>query len=134
MALTQNRNLVEKIGTFQAFAKGSQLLYKNCLLMIDTDGLVKKATPKAGTHFAGISYAGAEAEDKLVQSEIQGIWYLTGTGFTQADVGKKAYALDDENVTVTEGADKKQIVGVIVEFVSATSVGVKLMPFSGTGA
>lgn len=134
MALTADRNLVEKVGTLQALEKGAVKIYKNALLMIDTDGLAKPCTPKAATNFAGIAYTGAEAADKKIKTEQKGTWYLKGTGFTQADVGKKVYAVDDETVTVTQGTNSKQVVGVIVEYVSATEVGVMIMPYSGVGA
>lgn len=49
---------------------------------------------------------------------------LTGAGFTQADIGKKVYASD--NNTVTKTSTNHVEIGIIAEFVSATQVWVRL--------
>ena len=50
--------------------------------------------------------------------------HLPGTGFTQADVGKKAYAVDNYTVSIT--STNNTYIGTIVRVVSATEVVVAL--------
>lgn len=139
MALSANRNLVEQEGKIHSFPVAAEKVYKNALVKINAAGFVAPAAPEAGSQFAGVAYeakdnsAGA-AGDLKCRVEMGGVWLLSGTGFAQADVGSKVYAVDDDTVTLTEGTTSKQIVGNIVEFVSSTQVYVRLTPFAGIGA
>lgn len=139
MALAANRNLVEKEGKLLSFSMAAAKVFKNALTKINAAGFLAPAAPEAGSQFAGIAYeykdnSGGSAGDLSCKVEAGGVWLLSGTGFAQADVGSKVYAVDDDTVTLTEGTTSKQIVGNIVEFVSSTSVYVRLTPFVGIGA
>jgi hypothetical protein len=140
MALSADFNYVEQEGKLLAMpVVASDIIYKGSLCKINAAGFLAPCAPEAGSTFAGIAIeqcdnsAGA-AGDKTVRVQNVGAVELVGAGLTQADVGSKVYATDDGVITITEGTTSKQIVGVIVKFISATSVLVKLTPFSGTGA
>lgn len=138
MALAADRNLTEKDGRLQAMKQGVNTVFKNALVMLAVDGYLKPAVSGAGNQFAGIAYEGSinagAAGDKSPRVEMTGTWILPGTGFTQAMVGEKVFAVDDATVTTTEGTGSKLVVGFIVGFISATEVEVKITPFAGTGA
>lgn len=71
--------------------------------------------------------AGAANGDTSVEAYTQGEFLLTGTGFTAADVGTAVYASD--NFTITKTATANMLLGTVSEFVSATQVWVKLLPY-----
>ena len=139
MALSANRNLVEQDGKIHAFKVAAAKIYKNALVKINAAGFLAPCSIEAGSTFAGIAYeamdnsAGA-AGDKVCRVEMGGVWLLTSSGLAQTNVGDKVFDADDDTFTLTEGTDKKQIVGNIVEYVSATQAWVCITPFLCTGA
>ena len=117
----------------------SDIVYKGALVKINAAGFLAPCAPEAGSQFAGVAVAkvdnSAGAAGDLAPLVIQdGCHELTGTGFAQADVGSQVYAIDDNDITLTEGTTSKQKVGIIVKFISSTKVLVKIMPYSGIGA
>lgn len=139
MALTADTNLVKQDGELLSLPMAAEKIYQGALVKINAAGYAAKSAAEAGSTFAGIAYeqkdnsAGA-AGDKVIRVENTGAFILPIASATQADVGSKVYAAADDVVTLTEGADKKPIVGVIVKVVSATKVLVRLSAFTGTGA
>lgn len=89
-----------------------------------TNGIAAGANKLAGvmTHEAD-NTAGADGEIRG-EYHTEGVFTLAGTGFTQADVGKDAYASDNNTVTLTTASMTK--IGTIREVLSATSVRVAL--------
>lgn len=139
MSLTANRNLVDQEGKELSHPVAVAHVYKGALVKHNAAGYLAPCAAEAGSNFAGVAIeevdnsAGA-AGDLVCKTAKQGCFELPGTGFAQSDVGSKVYALDDASVTLTEGTDKKQIVGVIEKFISATKVLVKIQVLQGTGA
>lgn len=140
MALSANRNLVDQEGKLLAMpVVASDIIYKGALVKVNAAGYLAPCAGEAGSQFAGVAIeecdnsAGA-AGDLSVRVAQEGCFELPGTGFAQADVGSQVYAADDETVTLTEGTTSKQKVGIIVKYISATKVLVKIMPYSGVGA
>lgn len=79
--------------------------------------------------FAGIvrqqcDNSGGSAGDLTVEFYTSGVAYLTGSSFTQATNGDLVYAID--NYTIQASGTSASKVGRVVDFVSATVVGVEL--------
>lgn len=127
MALTSNKNRVEKEGKLIAMpVKAAVHIYKNALVKIGADGYIAPCASESGAVYAGMAYEekdnsnGANG-DLSVRVERLNAIYCEGTGFVAADLGKAAYASDDDTVTITDSGDL-QLVGEIIEVVSATQV------------
>lgn len=140
-ALAENKLLKEKEGKLIAMpVVASDIIYQGAMVKVNAAGYLAPCAGEAGSQFAGIAYekvdnSAGSAGDKTCRVICdQSHFYLSGSGFTQADVGSVVYADDDQVVTLTEGTTSKQVVGNIVEFVSATEVVVKIKPYSGIGA
>lgn len=82
--------------------------------------------------FVGVAYesslSGSVAGATRCRVQTTGIYTFAGSGFAQTDVGAAVYASDDQ--TVTKTSTNAQQVGVIVEFISATLVRVKIDGFA----
>ena len=106
-------------------------VFKNTMLIVDADGYAGKAAAAASTMFAGIALetidnSGGSAGDLNVKVAINGRWLLTFSDtLTIADVGSVAYATDDQTATITSAANK-QLVGHVVEFVTASTAWVDI--------
>ena len=139
MTLAADTLLVEQTGELISFPMAAQKIFQGALVVISAAGYASNAVVEAGSNFAGIAYeqkdnsAGA-AGDLELRVETEGVFELPIAAATIADVGSKVYASANDVVTLTEGADKKPIVGKIVKIISATKVAVKLTSFQGTGA
>jgi len=130
-ALAANKDLDQKDGKLVAFpVVASDILYKGALVKINAAGFLAPCAAEAGAQFAGVAYeqidnsAGA-AGAKTCRVETEGVFEMLGAGLAQADVGSSVYASDDQTVSTTQAANE-QLVGKIVEFVSATKVMVKI--------
>ena len=126
-ALTSNINRTEKEGKLIAMpVKAATHIYKNALLKINAAGYVEGCAAEAGAVYAGMAYeeidnsAGAAGDLKVRVERLNAI-YCAGAGFVAADLGKKVYALDDNTVQLADPTNG-QIVGTIIEVVSATEV------------
>lgn len=139
MTLAADTLLVQQEGNLVLFPMAAQKIYQGALVVISAAGYASNAVVEAGSQFAGIAYeqkdnsAGA-AGAKSIRVETEGVFELPIAAATIADVGSKVYASANDIVTLTEGVDKKPIVGNIVKIISATKVAVKLTSFVGTGA
>ncbi len=136
-ALAVAKEVQEQEGKLMSLPCAVDIFYKGALIKINAAGFAEPCASEAGSEFVGICYAdvdnsGGAAGDLEVRVITTGVFALTIAGATQADVGSKVYATDDQLVTVTSAASK-QIVGNIIKYVSATSVLVRLAPFSGVG-
>ena len=139
-ALAADKNVIQQEGKMLSLpVVASDIVFKGANVKINAAGYLAPCAPEAGSQYAGVAVeqcdnsAGvAGAKSVLVFQE--GCFEMTGSGFAQADVGSQVYATDDNDVTLTEGTTSKQKVGIIVKYISATKVLVKIMPYSGVGA
>lgn len=129
--LTANKDRKEKEGKLiSSPVAASQLIYQGALVMHNATGYVANCTPLAGSSFAGVAYekvtnSDGAAGDKQIRCEKHGSFLMEGAGFTQADVGSEVRASDNDTVQIAALADS-QVVGRIVEYISATQVRVKI--------
>lgn len=113
-------------GGIQEFQMDADILYKGTMVKIAADGYLMDAASEAGSFFAGIAAetkdnSGGSAGDLKMQVYRKGRFLLTFSDtLTIADVGSTVYATDNQTATVTSGASK-QIVGQLVEFVTAST-------------
>lgn len=94
--------------------------------IVDTGSNKFAGVIKGGSAGDGIGQDNTNGANGAVDAELyhNGKFLLTGSGFTQADVGKKAYASD--NYTVSVAASSKTYIGTVKEFVSATEIWVEI--------
>ena len=138
MALSEDKQRTEKEGRLQSFkVAASTVIYKGALVKVGADGFLAPQAAEAGAVHAGVAYeacdnsAGADGE-KSVRVETGRAFNMNGSGFAQADVGKAAYASDDDTVSVTQGANELKV-GKIIEVLSATEVLVLQSQFADKG-
>ncbi|MHA1170063.1 MAG: hypothetical protein ACTSRU_19715 [Candidatus Hodarchaeales archaeon] len=130
-ALTGDIERKEKEGKLLAYpVVAADTIYQGALVKINASGYLAPCAAEASVPFAGVAYERVSNEsgangDKLCRVESKGAHVLVGSGFSQADLGKEVYASDDNTISTVQGANE-QAVGVIVEFISATSVRVKI--------
>lgn len=104
-------------------------LYEGTLGFTNTSGLLVGTTGSGANRFAGLlakeadNSAGA-AGDVKAELITEGIAELPGTGFSQASVGKDAYATDNFTVSAGYAANGVKI-GKIEAYVSSTKVRVR---------
>ncbi len=101
-----------------------------------TTGLLTNIIDAGANKFAGIIKGGEDGDgvgqdnssgsnsDVTAEVYTNGKFLLTGSGFTQADVGKKAYATD--NYVIGVSAASKTYIGTVKEYVSATQIWVEI--------
>ncbi len=104
-------------------------LPQGTLAFISSTGYLTTGIATGANKLAGVmtqeadNSAGADG-DIDGEYHTEGVFTLSGSGFTQADVGKDAYASDNNTVTLTSASMTK--IGTIREVLSATSVRVAL--------
>jgi len=129
-ALSADFNREEKEGKLLAMpVEAAAVVYKNALLMINPDGYVQPAAALLNATYAGMAYEAADNSagangDVVVRIERLNAIVIEGSGFVAGDLGKSAYASDDNTVSTTQ-ATNEVLVGIVVEVISATKVLVK---------
>lgn len=133
MAVTANQITRRQDGCREAYpVEEAVRLYEGTLAFLNAAGYAVPTTGTGSNRFAGVVIAekdntsGADG-DLDVEVWRDGIFYLTGSGFTQASVGQDAYATDNYAVTALPSASGVKI-GRIEEYVSSTVVGVSIDP------
>ena len=117
-------------GRFKAPIAASTTLYENALAFFNTSGYLVNTVSLwvnelAGVVVKGVDNSAGAAGDLSAEVDSEGAFVFAGTGFSQASVGKPAYATD--NFTVTADATAAGCyVGIIEEYISSTSVLVRL--------
>lgn len=106
--------------------KADAVIYQGALVMIDSTGFLKPCAVEAGAVFAGISRSSVDATgesngDSRCDVEARDAFEVSCAGMTDADLGKKVYASDDNTVTLTQATDEPEV-GRIIEVISATKV------------
>lgn len=132
-ALTESKEIVEKKSELIAHpVVAAGVIYRGAMVKHNAAGYLAPAAAESGAVFAGIAYeekdnsAGSAGDVKCLVMK-KGSFLLEGAGFSQADVGSKVYASDDQTISTTQGANEQEI-GRIEEFVSATQVWVDIKP------
>ncbi len=133
-ALTENIDVEMKVNELRAYKMGVDVIYRGALVKINAAGFLVPCVAEAGAVFAGVAYeqvdnSAGSAGDKSCRVLRVGSFLLEGAGFIAADVGKKAYASDDQTISDTQAANEQEV-GVVDEFLSATSVRVSLTALS----
>jgi len=132
MAATTNQTIQKSCGDRQAYpVKASTNIPEGTLVFIDSAGFAVAGTASGANKFAGVAIKQADnssGTDGAITVEVDrdsdAIYYLNGASFSQASVGVTCYASD--NFTVTATSTSNVNIGTIVEFVSATRVGVAI--------
>ena len=130
-ALTDNIELKEQEGKIVSMpVVASDIIYKGAICKINAAGYLAPMSAEAGAFMAGICQektdnSSGSAGDLEARVATEGVFLLTGSGFSQADVGSLVYASDDQTVSTTQGTNEVQV-GRIVKYESATQVWVKI--------
>lgn len=127
MAVTANQLVVKaEEGRIGLPVAASTTLYQGTLAFVNTSGYVNGT---AANEFAGVvieytDNSGGSNGDLNVELWTRGVFTLTGSGFSQASVGKNIFATD--NYTITESADAGILIGRCVGYISATQIKVEI--------
>lgn len=138
MAVTANQIMKRQDGNREHYPAAAANLYEGTLAFINASGYLDSVTATGLNRFAGVMVAqcdnsGGSAGDLKGEVWREGAFELTGTGFTQASVGRKAYATD--NYTVTDAPSASGVpIGVITKYVSSTKVVVDIDPDDDAGS
>jgi hypothetical protein len=131
MSVSANQLIKRQAGCRLAYlVEEATRLYQGTLVFLNAAGYADDDTASGVNRFGGIAIgevdnsSGADG-DLSVECWGEGVFELTGTGFTQASVGRAAYASDNYTVTAAPSAAGVRI-GTIVEYVSSTKVRVEI--------
>lgn len=108
--------------------------YEGCLAFINASGYADNTTNSGANPFAGINVkevdnSGGSAGDLNDEVFAEGRFLLTGTGFTQASVGLRAYATDNYTIGTDATASGAVPIGEVVGYVDSTHVYVSIEVF-----
>ncbi len=114
--------------------KAATLIYKGALVAVDdASGFLVKAGDLAAVTFAGVAFeggdnrTGADGGLGLRVTKVGSMIYgLSGVAASQAVIGKKAYAFDDNTVCLFAASTNKVYVGDIVALVVGGQVRVRI--------
>lgn len=132
MSVSANQIFRHAVGSRVAHpVAASTRLYEGTLYFVNSSGYAVGTTGSGANRFGGLlvkeaDNSGGSAGDIWTEAEAGGIVELTGSGFSQASVGKEAFATD--NFTVSAGpAANGVFIGIIEEYISSTRVRVRLI-------
>lgn len=108
----------------------STTLYQGTMAFVNATGYIDDDTASGVNKFAGIvpvqvDNSSGAAGDLDTDLFAEGQFLLTGSGFTQADVGKPVFATDN-NTIVLAPTDAAVYVGTVATFESTTTLWVRL--------
>lgn len=126
--LAANRETARKEGGLKSYPCGVDIIYKGGLVGINPAGYAMAfpvAASAQGFVLAGVAYekvdnSAGSAGDVSVRVYTEGLFLFTATSITQAMVGQMMYLVDD-NIFDDVAGDEQIPVGILVEYVSATS-------------
>jgi hypothetical protein len=130
MALSAVADIQRKEGSIVSHKMAAVKIFQGALVTVNAAGFLTNVVDAAGAYFAGIAVetvdnsAGA-AGDKEIRVYRTGIVKLATSGAARSNVGDTVYASANDVVTFTSAANRN-IVGVMVEFESATAIWVEL--------
>lgn len=130
MAVTVGQVVAKKDGNRLGLPAAVATLYEGTLAFVNSSGYADSGTGTGQNRFAGIvvdecDNSGGAAGDLTVDLWRKGVFLLTGTGFSQASVGRDAYATDNFTITAAPSASGVKI-GKIVGYSSSTQVWVEI--------
>lgn len=111
--------------------KGSTTIYAGTLVSVNSSGYALPSADTASTTFMGVAMetianSGSDGAKEVVVA-CEGTFQVNYTGTaTQASVGTLAYASDDNTVAAAATTTNDILVGKVVQYISATSVRVKI--------
>lgn len=116
-------------GLGNAPVAASILLPHGTMVFRDASGYATNIIAAGANPFLGVAHERFDNSDGAngdldAEYWIEGRFEMGGSGFTQADIGKKVYAVDNNTLSLT--ATSQTYVGTITEFNSATSVEVQI--------
>lgn len=131
MAVTANQTISRQDGDIGGGpALTAITFYTGTMAFIDAaNGYVTNIINSGANKFAGIvrdyvdNSAGASGATSVNLYQ-EGSFVLVGSGFTQADVGKKVYATD--NYVIGVSATSTTYIGTCTKYISATKLEVKI--------
>jgi len=133
VAVTENQLTKRQHGDRRSFpVAAATTIYQGVLAFITVAGYLASVTATAANRFAGVAIeyadnsAGANGDLKT-EVYIDGVFELTGSGFSQASVGLPVYATDNYTITTSPSAGGVYI-GQCVEYISATVIRVEIDP------
>lgn len=132
--LTAARSIQRGQGQIRPYRLAAVDVFQGALVSVTAaTGFATNAGDTAGTKFVGVAdktarNATGAAGAKKVRVWATGVIDLVASGATQAWVGQKVYAMDNQTVALAATATNDILVGVVTEFVSATKVFVALTP------
>jgi hypothetical protein len=133
--LTADRITAAKDPGLKSYPMGDDIIYKGGFVTLNTDGYAVAGQDSAGYKFVGVAVeqgdnAGGSNGDVWVRVYTEGVFLMAATSIAQANVGDMMYLVDDQtfdDATVTNYIP----VGILVEYVSATSGWVDIGPAVG---
>lgn len=132
MAVTANQTLRRRDGNRANYlAAAATYFYAATLAFINEAGYLVSIVNSGVNKFAGLvvkevdNSAGAAGDLNVEVMVDRDVVLLTGTGFTQATVGRKIYATD--NYTITTNPTNAVYIGRCVEYYSTTQVYVQIV-------
>ena len=130
MALTANKEIIEKEGVKVSLPCAVANIFKGAIVKVNAAGYAAPMAAEASAFMAGIAESvadnsGGSAGDLSVDVKTEGMFLLSGSGFSIADVGSDVYASADDTISTTQGTNEIKV-GKILQIVSATQVWVKI--------
>ena len=134
--MAADKQLNSKQGIKLPFAAGVDIFYVNALIAVDSDDGYAYPCSDDSTHIfmgvntvAQVDNSAGSAGDKDVIVARDGVYLMTfNTVISQAAVGLKAYCVDDNTVDLVGDTTSDVFVGVITQYVSATTAWVDITP------
>lgn len=129
MAVTADQliNMGER-GSIGGPVAATVILYQGTMVFT-ASGWLTDVTASGANRFAGIAkkqYDNSAGANGDIDAELfdEGVFVLTGSGFTQGTVGSLIYASDNYTVTTTSATNT--LIGRCVEFISSTQIKVAI--------
>lgn len=130
-ALTGAYDPQDKPGALVRYRVGANaVVYRGALVSVRSDGFAYPSrSGTASDVFVGVAFetvdnTGGAAGARSVRVCKNGTYVYNGSGFTQASVGQAMYVADDNTLTTT--ATNNQLVGYVVEVLSATQARIRI--------
>lgn len=111
----------------------STTIYQGALVCVNSSGYLVPAANNTTYECMGVAAESADNSsgsngDLTVTVDFNHVERFTGSGITQADVGKSCYVIDDETVGDDAAASKNVHVGTVVQLEATNVVLVHVLP------
>lgn len=125
---TTGRGKVEGVDLSFVITNGSTV-YTGGLALISDAGLVPATWATAGLRWGGVVIRGGTGDSGgTVTATVRrrGTWSFAKASAAAADLGKLAYAVDDQTVATSAGTNNAYIAGQIIKIIDSSTVEVDL--------